>query len=145
MPSAHTGGRDREQFPSLQEDIGEDPARWLDRELVGGSSRAKDNKRFVAARVRGIDKLPVLRAWMAVERALGRGPNDGPREGLMRLLEQRENFLQQAGERPDRLQHGPRRPPGWFDSESAVELDQRSADEHLTTRRVATDGGESHD
>jgi hypothetical protein len=56
MISVHSPDRDR--FPSIREDHGEDPARFLDRPL------------FIRARIRGIDTIALVRAWMAVERRL---------------------------------------------------------------------------
>lgn len=78
----------REQFPSLRDQIGEDPARYLDR----------DDLYIAKIRIRGIDFIEVVRAWKAVERRIDRGP----REEVMQLLEERESFLQEHGERDER-------------------------------------------
>jgi len=110
MPSRNQSGtQHRESFPVLQEQIGEDPGRYLDCDLVGPDV---DDGRvmLVRARIRGIDSIETVRAWIAVERRLGHGPADGPREGIIRLLDQREERLEDIRERPDRLPHGPRRP-----------------------------------
>lgn len=82
---------DREQFPQLKDDVGEDPARFLDHDLVSSEWSA-----IVEFRIRGIDRLPVLRAWLAIERRLDRGPRDY----VIDLLEERERFLQEHGDRP---------------------------------------------
>lgn len=158
---------DREQFPKLQESIGEDPARWLDRDLVTPGATRIDVRHgkarlfpdrdvssaatFVRARIRGIDRIEVCRAWKAVERALGRGPDDGPREQVIAMLEKREQELEVIGERPDRLEHGPRLPPSWTTTESVAvwtdtEDGTRPTMAGLGSRRdrsaARTDGGE---
>jgi len=86
---------DREEYPRLRSDIGEDPARFLDHELVTD----EDMRRLVFARIRGIDTIATCRAWVAVERNLDRGP----REKVIETLERRLDTLEQIGERPDRL------------------------------------------
>jgi len=95
-PAAST---DRQDFPRLREDIGEDPARFLDRPLLeyGFQTGAAP---LVKARIAGIDYLDVIRAWIAVERRLDRGPRDN----VIRWLERREETLQAKGERDDRLE-----------------------------------------
>jgi hypothetical protein len=92
---------DRERFPSLKEDIGEDPARYLDHDLIERGSRATSTtlQPLVRARIRGIDEIGVVRAWIAVERRLDRGP----RESVIELLEERLAYLQEYGEREDRV------------------------------------------
>lgn len=166
--------RDRQEFPGLKEEIGEDPARYLDRDLITPEAVRIDTKRksdgsvdevrviqdrnvstgmaLVDARIRGIDQIEVCRAWMAVERALGRGPDGGPREKIIQRLENREQQLEAIGERPDRLEHGPRLPPEWTTVESNVEfVDQPDGEQatmastssrHQTRSDVATDGGQ---
>ena len=65
---------DRETFPKLREDLGEDPARYLDVPMFaegGGTTRLAT----AMVRIRGIDKLEVANAWLVVER-----PNDLPTE-----------------------------------------------------------------
>lgn len=97
MPSEHSPGesRDRKRFPKLKDDYGEDPARWLDCDILGHS----DRKRLVEARIEGIDEIALVRAWIAVERRLDRDT----RQGIITRLERREEQLQQIGERPDRV------------------------------------------
>lgn len=141
MPSEHSAGTstDRETFPRLLDDLGEDPARWLDRDVLSDQDRAE----MIKALIRGMDTLERVRAWKAVERALGRGPADGPREGVMRLLEQREAYLESIDGPPLRHQHGPWRPPEMLDTESAIPERERSAIDKFDSmgRTVATDGG----
>jgi hypothetical protein len=102
-------------------------------------------KLLLKARIQGIDRISVCRAYAAVERDLGRGPNGGPREAVIRLLEQREEFLQQHGEREDHWSYGPRRPPEMFDSESRIEERPATALDKMQSQQVATDGGERSD
>lgn len=83
------GGR-RQRFPTLVEQIGEDPARYLDR----------DDLYMAKVRIRGIDFLEVVRAWIAVERRLDRGP----RPEVIGLLKEREAFLLEHGDRDERIE-----------------------------------------
>lgn len=149
--SADTSSRAR--YPERQAEIGEDPARWLDHDLLARSAVRQqadpdsqyDRMRLVEdtevstfglmlrARIRGIDKLSVIRHWLEVEHDLDRGP----RETVVDLLQERADELKEIGVRPDRLPHGPRRPPEMtFEPSLDDGLDQRSADE-----MIATDGG----
>lgn len=152
MPSEHmpAGGGDRQRFPHLKDDIGEDPARFLDRPIFDGGSGTSSPGLFIRARIRGIDRIAVVRAWLAVERRLDRGPRDR----IIELLEEREQRLEEIGERPDRLQERDGRElpdTQWYlvdeDGERTpwAEVDRRAAGESLaaTDRAVATDGGES--
>ena len=75
---------DRARFPDLEADVGEDPARVLD-----GADKA-----LVLARIRGIDYLDVLDAWLAVERRLFDG-----RSAVIEALESRREELEVDGER----------------------------------------------
>lgn len=81
-------GRDeREHFPETEDEIGEDPARYLD----------TPTPRYALARIRGIDKIDVCQAWLRVEHELERGP----RESVVECLEARLAYLQEHGERVD--------------------------------------------
>ena len=86
---------DREQFPSVEDHIGENPARFLDCPLFSGSPGSSPF--LTKARIDGIDRFPVVNAWIAIERKLERGPRDR----VIELLEDRKRELQQNGERPD--------------------------------------------
>jgi hypothetical protein len=104
VPSTIQSGqtsRDRESFPALRDDLGEDPAKFLDRPLVeyGEDHTDHTGRRMFEDRVSGIDSLAVIRAWKAVERRLDRGP----REAVVQVLEQRESFLEREGEREERI------------------------------------------
>lgn len=77
----------RPTFPALVEDIGEDPARFL--------HDPDDEKEDLAvARIRGIDYVQVLNAWLAVERRL-----NGGRANIIRAIETRRQYLEEHGER----------------------------------------------
>ena len=97
--------RDRETFPTLAEDIGEDPARYLDVDRVEDLKLAK-------ARIRGIDYLGVLRAWQAVERNLASNGvvSEHHRRQVMEWLEEREVELEEIGERDERVEADGRTP-----------------------------------
>ena len=81
----------------LQAKLGENPARFLDHDLVeyGASHTDETLQSLVTARIRGIDYLEVVNAWIAVERKLDRGPRDR----VISLLEQRKAHLEENGER----------------------------------------------
>lgn len=129
--------------PTLVEEIGEDPAQFLDRPVSHADQWPK-------ARIDGIERLAVCRAWMAVERKLGRGDGGGPRDLVMQWLEAREAFLQEAGDLEERME------PRDYDRdlpEATVTINGVAAEEarsstaiaKLQSRRVgdavATDGG----
>ena len=134
---------DRERYPRVKADIGEDPARFLDYDLA-----ENDGMRATAlARIRGIDRIATVRAWIGVERALDRPT----RERIIEALQEREAILGEIGERPDRLEYGPRPPPSYYrsdsDQDTASEEDEDeevlTAHQKLQRMRVRTDGGES--
>ncbi|WP_224332868.1 hypothetical protein [Haloprofundus halobius] len=141
-----------ERFPHLAADIGEDPARFLDRDLVERGPRKTDTTslRLVKARIRGIDSLAVCRAWQAVERRLDRGPRDG----ILELLEERDAWLVENGDRDERLELGIRRDVSPEDVVSCARFldedgelrDRTSASSKIHEMRqspaVATDGGD---
>ncbi|WP_254271084.1 hypothetical protein [Haloarcula marina] len=114
MPSATQAGdrRERMRCPKLLEQVGEDPARWLDADLMGNAGR----KQLVFSLINGIDSLERITVWRAVEKRLAneryadeaRNPLDQPRAAIMQRLDQREETLRLQGERPDRLPFGPR-------------------------------------
>ena len=136
----------RERYPEIEADIGEDPARFLDYDF-----EANDGMRTTAlARIRGIDRIATVRAWIGVERALDRPT----REHIIEALQEREATLEEIGERPDRLEYGPHPPPSYYqdDSEEATVSEDREGDDEeeslsahqkLQQMRARTDGGES--
>lgn len=148
MPSTNQAGGDQDvtEFPNLEDDLGHNPARFLDWEIVGAGSHdkavANGRSLLLKARIRGIDRIAAVRAYKAVERHPDVGPTTGPREGVIRLLDQREEFLEEHGEREDNWEYGPRRPPEMVDTESAFPGPDTSATDKLHRgRQAATDGG----
>jgi len=112
--------RDREHYQRPLEEIGEDPARWLDRDLFDhgitrleandGGRWDEDEQRLVRDsdvsapgemirdRIQGIDRLGVAASWMQVERDLDRTPEDG-RDVVIQMLRDRIAELDANGER----------------------------------------------
>jgi len=121
MPSENQSAAsgDREHFPSLREDLGEDPARWLDRDLFShGITRLEERDspgyneasqrvvrdadvsapgELIRDRISGIDKIAVARGWKAIERRLERTP-EGGRDVVIGYLEDRIDELEANGE-----------------------------------------------
>lgn len=79
----------REHFPELEERIGEDPARFLDE-----NGRDDTKIDLALARIRGIDYLENLNAWLAIERRL-----NGGRRVIVDAIEERREYLEEHGER----------------------------------------------
>lgn len=101
IPSQSQGGGEwqRRRFEGLKEDIGEDPARWLDWDLI----RDDDRRNIALTLIDSIDRIERIRAWKAVERALAVEHGREPRSRIIQRLDQREGWLELHGERPDRL------------------------------------------
>lgn len=79
----------------MKPDIGENPAQFLDYDFV-----ENDGMRELAlARIRGIDRIAAVRAWIGVERALGRPARDR----IIRALQDRGATLREV---PTRLTGG---------------------------------------
>lgn len=112
MPSQNQPADTSDRLRAYQPRIDEDPARWLDWDLLADQDRAE----MVRTLIDGIDSLERIRAWRAVERLLAnddhnddaRNQLDEPRGPIMQRLDQREEWLRLHGERPDRLPFGPR-------------------------------------
>ncbi|NHX37643.1 MULTISPECIES: hypothetical protein [Halolamina] len=122
MPSENqpAGSGSRERFPRMQSDLGEDPARFLDRDLFDhGITRLEERDapgyseasqrvvrdadvsasgEMIRDRIRGIDKIAVARAWKAIERRLERTP-EGGRDVVIGYLDDRIDELEADGER----------------------------------------------
>jgi hypothetical protein len=158
MPAEGQPGQtsDRETFPSLAEDLGEDPARFLDRELIerGPGHTNETAKALVVARIEGIDRVEVARAWRAVERALAEKHDREPRQAIVKRLEERVAWLEAHGDRDDRLGE-PRDPEELHEraeeiaTESVARWPDRDGSERSAVYRssswktLAADGGES--
>jgi len=143
MPSTTQAGdrHERLRCPRLADDIGEDPARWLDQDLLSHPARRK----LVFSLIDGIDSIERIRAWRGVEKKLAndrfaeqaRNPLSKPRAKIMQRLDQREEWLELHGERPDRLPYGPRRPCECCDGEAEVTPeDLRERDKAAAQRLV---------
>ncbi|WP_277542929.1 hypothetical protein [Haloarcula laminariae] len=138
MPSENQAGdrKDRLRCPWVVENIGEDPARWLDQPIPWNSDRLE----LVHSLINGIDTFARLNAWRAVERRLAndeynddaRHPLDESRERITRRLDRREEWLELHGERPGRLPFGPRESCDCCDADgfvTAAELRERREEE----------------
>ena len=81
---------------AIAERIGEDPSRWLDRDLVerGPGHTDRTMQRAVHARIQGIRSRAVIDAWQQVEVRLDRGP----RQQVMAWLNQRDQVLKERDE-----------------------------------------------
>lgn len=91
MPSTYQSSStdEREQYPEEAEKIGEDPARFLDVQLVNSGMGSSDFE-LAAARIRGIDSIEVANAWLRVEGQLERGPRTGVIQRLTRRKDEIE-------------------------------------------------------
>lgn len=91
---------DRPTFPELEDRIGEDPARFLYTDGFG-----ENDRQLILARIRGIDFIESVNAWIAVERRL-----TGGRSAIIDALEERKAYLEEHGERdPEELSRMSRR------------------------------------
>lgn len=92
--SSHRPGHDdgRPRFPDIEEEIGEDPGRFLD---VGGQT--------LDARLEGIDSIDVARRWIEVEVELGDYREDSPRQDIIARLNARIEHLREHGDREEQL------------------------------------------
>ena len=169
MPSEHQGGSrsDRARYPDLKRDIGEDPARWLDRDLLDRPSRVvyeTDDRghvyadfvpdkdvdaagRMVRDRIHSIDSIEVLDAWYEVEEELGK--NEGkPRPKVLTWLNERRVELREIGDREDRVGDLPRMSVAERRSravevatESVAEWGEHSDGKRSVNRAPTPDGG----
>lgn len=119
--------RNREVYPHVEDAIGEDPARFLDRELD------QDALAFLESRIEGIDELDVIGAWRGVEAKLVRTPDraDGQPPGrpmVRELLQRRARELETLGQRDDQLSR--RREIVVDDDQDDVEDDQPTVWRH---------------
>ena len=90
-------------FERMRDNIGENPAHFLDQPLFTGDDGCSDPVEMIRDRIRGIDRLAVLACWTKVEEELGRTPAGG-RDRIMEMLADRREFLVDHGERPVDLQ-----------------------------------------
>jgi hypothetical protein len=99
MPSEFQSAGGDESVPAWRQaiaaEIGEDPGRWLDRDLVerGPNHTDRTMQRAVHGRIQGIRSREVLDAWQTVEVRLGR--EECPRQRIMAWLNQRDQVLKE--------------------------------------------------
>jgi len=98
MPTTQqaAGTKDRDQFPEVADEIGEDPARFLDVPLVTPDQIGSSPFELAAARIAGIDDIETARAWLRVESELDRGP----RKGVVQRLNRRKAELEADADAP---------------------------------------------
>ncbi|WP_226010509.1 hypothetical protein [Halomicrobium salinisoli] len=104
MPSTSQGGPQR-QRRRFDDEHADEAARWLDWDLL----QHDDREEILWSLIDGMDSLDRVRAWRAAERRLAAEDGREPRAKVMQRLDQREEWLELHGERPDRLTFGPRR------------------------------------
>jgi len=122
---------------SLTEDIGEDPARWLEGPLDP------------FPRIRGLRTIKRVRGWQAAERLLANRQDRDPRERIMAALDEREAYLESIDEEPAQREIRDDRDVTWYRGDVTFdEVDRSGALESLQrpqSRAVATDGGEDRE
>jgi hypothetical protein len=152
MVSVHQSGNsapDREEFPEIAEELGEDPARFLDKPLAPPRIGETSPMALAHARIRGIDSRYTAAKWLEVEHRLERGP----RESVVERLEQRHRHLEEQGERelPGRRADKLRERSEALPSESVAEWPDREGGDRSAafvsgspfSRERVTDGGDS--
>lgn len=127
-------GEGVQAFPKIVERIGENPARFLDRDVMGTTPEGQSKPSLMLeARIQGIDYLEVIGCYLAVETQLDR--EECPRSGVMNLLEERKAWLEDHGDRDERAEYAAT--PGTVETtESCVEWNTDDGEQ----RRVATAG-----
>lgn len=151
----NTGGETPAWQRRLKDQIGENPVRFLDQKIA---EIPESPTSFFRARVEGIDRIEVVRAWQAAERRLASERGRQPRQHVLEILEQRAEWLEDHGERPaDLLAEWPHELPDRYQSADRrvpeKEVHVRTETERLPYRdrptvasfpshEVATDGGE---
>ena len=129
---------DRKRYPDIVAEHGEDPARFLDCELVerGPEGTDRSRKRLAIARIRGIDSLALLQQWIRVENDLGRGPDGTARNAVIEHLIARKQTLETEGERADRCD---------FDAvpDPTDRVDRRTAADYAAMREALPTGSRS--
>lgn len=119
---------------SLTDDIGEDPARWLDGPLDP------------IPRIRGLQTIKRVRGWIAAERLIAKRRDRQQRESILDALGQRESYLERIGEEPA-VRDGREIPEKQFflGDRPWEEVDRSDSLAQLRGRQdppVAADGGE---
>jgi len=160
------GGRsdDRPEWRRrLQERIGEDPARWLDQDLLEITAQrvqVREREDYydevvlvtdhdvsptgeqVRALIRGMDRIERIEACRAAERRLGRGEDGGPWSLVIDMLDERRAELEEIGERPDRLPCGPwQSHEEWQAAGTDVDVDDVRASRSSTPTATSSSSG----
>lgn len=97
MPSdwQTSGSHDYQTFSTIEENEGEDPARFLHLEIAPDAEYAPgSNGQLIFARIQGLETQSLVRAWQAVERQL----HDGGRDRVLDALDEREQELAECGD-----------------------------------------------
>jgi hypothetical protein len=82
-------------FPEIEDQLGYNPARFLDQpQSVPDHISETSPMATVQAFIRGMDESETIRAWIAVEVALGRGENGGPRTDVADWLYDRREQIE---------------------------------------------------
>lgn len=144
----NSAGETPEWQSRIKDAIGENPAHFLDRDLVqnGHNQLLPD---MIHDRIKGIDRLDVLNAWRAAERKLQRGQDiqslpdevdadaldfhehdiEPGRKRVLDALDDREAYLREHGERSDRVQRVnrtvPRKDVFWVRRDRAGDVVER--------------------
>jgi len=98
MPSTYQSSKseDREEFPEVAAEIGEDPARFLDVPLIAPDQIGSSPFLLAAARISSIEDIETANAWIRVEEQLDRGP----RKGVLKRLHDRKEEIDTAADEP---------------------------------------------
>ena len=132
---------DAELREQIVDAIGEDPARFLDHDLVGEN----DARRLAVARIEGIERLQVVNCWKQCERALDRET----RGQVMVLLNRRRDHLLEHGERDDWPRAESDEIREWSAETVHVDADgnrvERSRSATAKLHEVRADGGDGGD
>ncbi len=144
--------RDHPAFPSIESQLGYNPARFLDSEI---EQTGCTTDLTVISLIRGIQEISTIRAWLTVEADLGRGHNGGPRQRVVKWLNRRQAVIKEADRAPstptaaDTTTTANEQNSTTVDSEPTSDVDsvepspsaEASSSSAVTT--VATDGGTS--
>lgn len=93
-------------YPSIEADLGYNPARFLDHDLLetGDRDTTESNRQLVRAVIRGLQSVAAVRAWRGVELNLAHEVYDRePRHPVLEWLAEREAELEEDGDLDERL------------------------------------------
>ena len=139
-------------YPELTAKAGENPCRFLDRDLpplTNGSGKHIKTHAFPVSRIDGIDSLDVCDAWIEAEIELARDDGREARSPVIARLNKRKQQLRQHGERQytdmnraERVRKGEKSDTekgdvNWVDREDGA----RNASFRRSRTSLTTDGG----